>query len=109
MPLNTILEVELFVVWGIDCMGPFSSSYNKYILLAVDYVSKWVDAITTQTNDSKVVLNFLRKYIFARFGAPRPIISDEGTHSCNKLFDALVLKYRVKHKPYDLDCVTNIS
>ncbi|XP_062075775.1 uncharacterized protein LOC133779893 [Humulus lupulus] len=55
MPLNVILEVELFGVWGIDFMGPFPSSYsNKYILLAVDYVSKWVEATTTSTNDGKV-------------------------------------------------------
>ena len=60
MALNTILEVELFDVWGIDFMGPFSLSYNnKYILLMVDYVSKWVEAIATPTNDAKVVLKFL--------------------------------------------------
>ena len=57
MPLNTILEVELFNVWGIDFMGQFTSSYNnKYILLMVDYVSKWVEEIATPTNDGKVVL-----------------------------------------------------
>ena len=62
IPLNTILEVELFDAWGIDFMGPFLSSYNKkYIPLAVDYISKWVEAIATTTNDVKVVLNFLQK------------------------------------------------
>ena len=87
MPLNYILEVELFDVWGIDFMGPFPSSYkNQYILLAVDYVSKWVEAIATPTNDAKVVLKFLKKNIFIRFGNPRAIISDEGTHFCNKQF-----------------------
>ena len=66
MLFNTILEVELFDVWGIDFLGLFLSSYNnKYILLAVDYVSKQVEVIATPTNDSKVVLNFLRKNIFA--------------------------------------------
>ena len=85
MPLQNILEVELFDVWGINFMGPFPSSYNnKYILLAMDYVSKWIEAIATPTNDGKVVLNFLRKNIFTRFGTPRAIISDEGTHFCNK-------------------------
>ena len=99
MPLNTILEVELFDVWGIDLMGPFSSSYNnKYILVAVDYVSKWVEAVALPTNDSKVVLKFLRKHIFTRFGTPRAIISDEGTHFCNKYFSALLAKYGVRHK-----------
>ena len=84
-PLKGILEVEMFDVWGIDFMGPFPSSYsNKYILLAVDYVSKWVEAIATQTNDAKVVLKFLKKNIFTRFGTLRALISDEGSHFCNK-------------------------
>ncbi|XP_024004823.1 uncharacterized protein LOC112081979 [Eutrema salsugineum] len=57
MPQNFILEVEVFDCWGIDFMGPFPSSYgNKYILVAVDYVSKWVEAIASPTNDSSVVL-----------------------------------------------------
>ncbi|XP_061364599.1 uncharacterized protein LOC133308034 [Gastrolobium bilobum] len=65
MPLNNILEVEIFDVWGMDFIGPFPSSYsNKYILVAVDYVSKWVEAIATQTNDSGVVIAFLKKNIF---------------------------------------------
>ena len=60
MPLQNILEVELLDVWGIDFMGPFPSSYNnKYILLAVDYISKWIEAIAMPPNDGKVVLNFL--------------------------------------------------
>ena len=62
MPLNNILEVELFDVWGIDFMGPFPSSFNNlYILVAVDYVSKWVKAIAAPTNDSKVVVNIVAK------------------------------------------------
>ncbi|PIN22518.1 DNA-directed DNA polymerase [Handroanthus impetiginosus] len=56
MPLNTILEVELFDVWGIDFMGPFIPSFgNMYILVAVDYVSKWVEAAAVPSNDSKIV------------------------------------------------------
>ena len=56
--LKGILEVEMFNVWGIDFMGPFPSSYNnKYILLVMDYVSKWVEAIATHTNDAQVVLS----------------------------------------------------
>ena len=75
MPLNSILEVELFDVWGIDFMGLLPSSCeNKYILLAVNYVSKWVEGIPTVTYDAKVVLKFLRKRIFSRFGTPRVIV-----------------------------------
>ncbi|XP_035540270.1 uncharacterized protein LOC118344239 [Juglans regia] len=99
LPLKNILEVELFDVWGIDFMRHFPPSFGfVYILLAVDYVSKWVEAIATTTNDAKVVLKFLHKNIFTRFDTPRAIISDEGTHFCNKLFDNLFSKYGVKHK-----------
>ena len=98
LPLKGILEVELFDVWGIDFMGPFLSSYShKYILLVVDYVSKWVESIATHTNDAKVVLNFLKRNIFTRFRTPRVIISDEGSHLCNKMMEKLLQRYGIQH------------
>src|SRR4051812_20525626 len=99
MPLQPIMEVELFDVWGIDFMGPFPSSYsNKYILVAVDYVSKWVEAVALPTNDARVVMKFVSKNIFTRFGTPRAIISDGGSHFCNKEFSTMLKKYGVTHK-----------
>ena len=98
-PMHPILEVELFDLWGIDFMGPFPASYNNlYILLAVDYVSKWVEAIPTRTNDAKVVAQFLRSNIFSRFGTPRALITDNGTHFCNKVIDKVLHKYGVRHR-----------
>ena len=80
-------------------MGPFQSSYgHKYILLAVDYVSKWVEAIPTITCDAKVVLRFIKSNIFSRFRIPRVVISDEGSHFYNKPFASLMAKYGVKHR-----------
>ena len=80
-------------------MGPFPSSYgHKYILLAVDYVSKWVEAIPTITYDAKLVLRFIMSNIFSRFRNPKVVISDEGSHLCNKLFALLLAKYGVKHR-----------
>ena len=85
MPANPILEVELFDVWGMDFMGQFPlSNGNRYILVAVDYVSKWVEAIASPTNDARVVTKFLKKHIFSRFGVPRAIINDGGSHFCNR-------------------------
>ncbi|XP_056843381.1 uncharacterized protein LOC130495849 [Raphanus sativus] len=99
MPQNPILEVEVFDVWGIDFMGPFPSSYgNKYILVAVDYVSKWVEAVASPTNDSRVVVKMFKSIIFPRFGVPRVVISDGGSHFINKLFEGLLRKKGVKHK-----------
>ncbi|RVW47919.1 Retrovirus-related Pol polyprotein from transposon 17.6 [Vitis vinifera] len=99
MPMNPILIVDLFDVWGIDFMGPFPMSFgNSYILVGVDYVSKWVEAIPCKHNDHRVVLKFLKENIFSRFGVPKAIISDGGTHFCNKPLEALLAKYGVKHK-----------
>ena len=98
-PMHPILEVELFDLWGIDFIGPFPPSYNNmYILLAVDYVSKWVEAILTRTNDAKVVAQFLRNHIFSRFGTPRALITDNGAHFCNKVIDKVLQKYGVRHR-----------
>ncbi|XP_057784322.1 uncharacterized protein LOC131001771 [Salvia miltiorrhiza] len=99
MPQVPILVCEIFDVWGMDFMGPFPSSFgNSYILLAVDYVSKWVEVKATRTNDSKVVAGFLKANIFNRFGVPRAIISDQGTHFCNRTLEALFKKYGVHHR-----------
>ncbi|GJY80094.1 reverse transcriptase domain-containing protein [Tanacetum coccineum] len=79
-------------------MGPFPSSRgNKYILVAVDYLSKWVEAKALPTNDARVVCKFL-KSLFARLGAPHAIISDRRTHFCNDQFAKVMLKYGVTHR-----------
>ncbi|GAU32930.1 hypothetical protein TSUD_152910 [Trifolium subterraneum] len=99
MPLNSMLEVEPFDCWGIDFMGPFpSSKSNLHILVCVDYVTKWVEAIACQANDAHTVVNFLKNNIFTRFGVPRVLISDGGKHFCNQYLDNLLVKYNVKHK-----------
>nr|GFA12216.1 reverse transcriptase domain-containing protein [Tanacetum cinerariifolium] len=74
MPQNSIQVCEIFDVWGIDFKGPFPSSRgNKYILVAVDYLSKWVEAKALPTNDARVVCKFL-KSLFASFGTPSPLV-----------------------------------
>ena len=99
MPLNLILVVDLFDVWGIDFMGPFPISFGYiYILVGVDYVLKWVEAVLWRTADHRVVLKFLKENIFSRFGVPKAIISDGGSHFCKKPFENLLAKYGVKHK-----------
>ncbi|CAN6447171.1 unnamed protein product [Victoria cruziana] len=98
MSLTPILVVDVFDVWGIDFMGPFPPSFGYlYILVAVDYVSKWVEAVATRTNDHKVVLKFIKHNIFSRFGVPRVIISDGGKHFRNVQVASLLKKYSVHH------------
>ncbi|GJV89791.1 reverse transcriptase domain-containing protein [Tanacetum coccineum] len=80
MPLNSIQVCEIFDIWGIDFMGPFPKSYKfEYILVAVDYVSKWAEAQALPTNDARVVITFLKK-LFCRFRMLKALISDRGTH-----------------------------
>ena len=97
--MHSILEVELFDLWEMDFMGPFPPSYNNlYSLLAVDYVSKWVEAIPSHTNDAKVVAQFLHSHIFSRFGTPQALITDNDTHFCNKMINKVLQKYGVRHR-----------
>ncbi|XP_074336305.1 uncharacterized protein LOC141673454 [Apium graveolens] len=97
--LLIILEVETFDVWGVDFMGPFPPSFqNKYILVAVDYVSKWVEAIAIPTNDARVVSKLFKKTIFPRFGVPRILISDGGKHFLENRFESMLKKYGIHHK-----------
>ncbi|GKA61694.1 reverse transcriptase domain-containing protein [Tanacetum coccineum] len=98
MPLNSIQVCEIFDIWGIDFMGPFPKSYKfEYILVAVDYVSKWAEAQALPTNDARVVITFLKK-LFCRFGMPKALISDRGTHFCNKIMEKTMKRYGVNHR-----------
>ena len=93
MPQNMILEVEVFDVWGLDFMGPFPPSQGMlYILVAVDYVSKWVEAIALANNTAASVIKFVKKFIFTRFGVPRAFVTDNGAHFQNAQFRGFLKK-----------------
>jgi len=94
MPLTPIIVVDVVDVRGIDFMGLFPNSFeNEYILLCVDSVSKWVEAIRTRTNESKVVVIFLRENIFTGYGMRRAISSDQGIHLDNRSLDILLRRF----------------
>ncbi|GJS25191.1 reverse transcriptase domain-containing protein [Tanacetum coccineum] len=98
MPQNNIQVCEVFNVWGLDFMGPFPKARgNKYILVAIDYVSKWVESQELPTNDARIVVKFLRQ-LFARFGVPKALISDRGTHFCNSQLEKALQRYGVTNK-----------
>lgn len=85
MPLVPVLPVEIFDVWGMDFMGPLPNSQNnQYILFAIDYVSKWVEARATPIADAKSIMSFLKSNIFSRFSIPKAIVSDRGSHFYNE-------------------------
>jgi len=87
MPLAYNLQVELFDVWGIDYMGPFVKSQScMYILVAMDYVSKSVEAMPCRAADAKHARKMFHEIIFPRFGKPRMAISDGGSHFIDSAF-----------------------
>ena len=90
MPLNSILKIEFFDFRALT-LGHFPSSFgNQYILVAIDYVSKWVEAIPSKTNDNKVVVKFLKENIFSRLRTPRAIINDNDINFCNRYFEVFM-------------------
>jgi hypothetical protein len=98
MPLTNNLQIEHFYVWEIDNMGPFSMSKNyEYILVAVDYVSKWVEAIPCRAVDAKHSKKMFHEIIFLRFGVPRMVTSDGGTYFIDRNFHHYLLKYGIHH------------
>ncbi|RDY09132.1 Pol polyprotein, partial [Mucuna pruriens] len=97
--VSPTLFCKIFDVWGINFMGPFPIPCgHSYILLSVDYVSKWVEARATKINDARVVVDFLKSNIFCRFGVPKALISDQGSHFCNRAMAMLLEKYGVVHR-----------
>ena len=80
-------------------MGPFPPSCDyTYILLFVDYVSKLVEVVATRTDYAKIVVKNVKSLILHRYGVPKALVSDRGTHFCNKILGALLTKYHVTHK-----------
>jgi len=96
MPLTRFLKLN-FLIFGVSNSWDHSQIHSA-ILVAVGYVFKWVEVVPTKTNDNKVVVKFLKENIFSRFCTPRAIISDNGSHFCNRVFKALMRKYFITHK-----------
>jgi len=98
MPLINNLQIELFDYWVIDYMGPFLPSKKyEYILMAVDYVSKWVEAMPCKNDDSMHSRKIFEEIIFPRFRVPKIVISDRGSHFIDKRFEQYMSKHGIHH------------
>jgi hypothetical protein len=97
MPLTTNLQIELFDVWRIDYMGPFPKSKNcEHILVVVDYVSKWVEAMPCRSANAKNSKKMFHEIIFLRFGIPKMVISG-GSHFIDRSFQKYQSNLRIHH------------
>uniref|UniRef100_A0A8I6XED5 Integrase catalytic domain-containing protein n=1 Tax=Hordeum vulgare subsp. vulgare TaxID=112509 RepID=A0A8I6XED5_HORVV len=99
MPMNYSLVIEPFDVWGFDYMGPFSKSNGyTHILVVVDYVTKWVEAIPASSADHNTSIKMLKEVIFLGFGVPRYLMTDCGSHFIHGDFLKFLARYDVNHR-----------
>ena len=98
MPLTYNLQVKLFDIWSIDYMGPFVKSQGyEYILVTMDYVSKWVKTMPCRAADAKNARKMFHEIIFPRFGTPRMVISDGGSHFIDSAFRNFLKELGTRH------------
>jgi transposase InsO family protein len=99
MPLTLNLQIDIYDVWGIDFMGPFPNSEGcEYILIVVDNVSKWVEALPCRAADAMHSKKMFDEVIFLRYGVPRIVISDGGSHFIDRTFRKALLEVGVDHQ-----------
>jgi transposase InsO family protein len=98
IPLRYNIQIDLFNVWGIDFMGPFKNSHGfEHILVMVDYVSKWVEAMPCRKASTEESIDMIKSVSFPRFGTPRILVSDGGTHFTGKNFKKCLSKLGIEH------------
>src|SRR2546430_17379755 len=84
---------------GIDFVGPLplTSNGNKYIIVAMDYLTKWPEAQAVPNANAETTANFLYETIISRHGCPQKILSDRGAHFTNQMIEKLMKKFQIKH------------
>jgi hypothetical protein len=99
MPLTSNIQIDIFDVWGIDFIGPFPNFEGcKYILVAVNYVSKWVEALPGRATNAMHSKRMFHEVIFPRYGVPRIVISDGGSHFIDRTFQKALTEVGVDHR-----------
>jgi hypothetical protein len=101
LPLNPSLPLVPFEKWGIDYIGPVhptSSRGMQYIIVATEYLTKWAEAKAVKSADAKQTAIFLYKNIISRFGCPKILISDRGSHFLNDAIVDLTELFNINHR-----------
>jgi transposase InsO family protein len=99
MPLTSNLQINIFDVWGIDFMGPFPNSEGcEYILVAINNVSKWVEALPCRAVDAMHSKRMFHEVIFLRYEVPRIVICDGGSHFIDQTFRKALTDVGVDHR-----------
>ena len=101
MPLRPMLSTCAFVKWGLDFVKPpAKNKHAEYILVVIDYLTKWMEAKAIVKNDACTMAKFLDENIFTRYGLPIELVSDQGTHFINKVIEYLLQEFMVIHHKF---------
>ena len=102
MPLRPVMAARAFAKWGIDFVGPIKPpvchTHAEYIIVATNYLTKWVEAKATMKNDARTIAKFLYEYVFTRYGLPIELVSDQGVHFINEVIEFLLEEFMVIHR-----------
>ena len=102
MPMRPMMGARAFAKWGLDFVGPITpsayKSHAQYIIVATDYLTKWVEAKATQKNNARTTAQFLYENVFTRYGLPIELVSDRGTHFINEVIEFLLDEFMVIHR-----------
>ena len=102
MPLVPLLELAPFEKWDLDFVGPIAPptrhGRKRYMLVAIDYATKWAEAVATKTDDAATVAHFLYENIISHYGCPKELVSDRDTHFLNKTIEELTSRFFIKHR-----------
>ena len=96
---RTIQPADIFERWGIDIVGPLlaTETGNRYIIVAMDYFSRWSEARAVRKANAESVATFIYEEIICRYSTPKIIQSDQGTHFVNETIKLLAEKFRIRH------------
>ena len=99
IPLHPVITVGPFAKWCIDFMtcNPHSAEGHAYIIVAIDYFTKWAEEIPTLTANGKTAAQFIFNHIIARFGIPQAIVTDHGSHFQHYMVEELTFKLGMLH------------
>src|ERR1044072_6426462 len=99
-PLNVLTSPWSFSMWGIDMIKkiePTASNGHRFILVAIDYFTKWVEAASYANVTRQVVVRFIKNNLICRYGVPSKIITDNGSNLNNKIMKELCEEFKIEH------------
>ena len=99
-PLHNLVAPWPFSMWGMDVIGPIepkASNGHRFILVAIDYFTKWVEAASYASVTKNVVVRFVKRELICRYGLPSKLITDNGTNLNNKMMKELCDSFKIQH------------